>query len=425
MLTSKYKTYLLSTIIFVYTILYSILCHSQNDIVANSSTVIFIFFNFLTIFLLSKSPVSPWGIISINTALYLGIGVGHYLSSAPETSIWMIDSIRTHIPRSLHFMDFYTGEKKHLFTGLIIYPGSVTHAFFGFIFMVFGKNVYSTLFGIFLIKSATILVTYKTLFKLFDNNKAIIGTLVYTFLPTIMFYTVAFYKEATVQLLFSLIIYLTIIIKDKKSYWIIPLLTIILALLSRERFYIAAICIPYLFLEFLTMKNISKLTKGCIVTAILISVIYLIKLQEPTISDDPTVFFERLKELRESYKSLPHVNQINYSLPYPLAFIKLLYSPYMTLNKFAHYHSYSLLLIWGSFFNQFVIVIASIGFFKAIRERKWNLIRISTPLLILLTFAAYISPYSARLRDSTYLVILIFAIYLMRNVLGKKNTKKC
>ncbi len=424
MLISKYKTLLLSIIVFVYTIIYSILCHSQNGIVANSSTVVFICLNFIAIFLLSKSSISFRTILSINSALYLGIGLGHYLFNAPETSIWMTDSLRTHIPRSLHFMDFYTGAKKHLFSGLIIYPGSVTHAFFGFIFMIFGKSVYSTLLGIYLIKSATIFITYKVLLELFDNRRAAIGALAYTILPTIMFYTVAFYKEATVQLLFSLILYLAILIKNKMKYSLAPILALVLILLARERFYIAAICIPYLFLEFLTMKNISKLVKGISAIAISIAVIYIAKAQEVAISSDPTMFFERLKELRESYKNLPHVNQINYSLPYPLAFIKLLYSPYMTFNKFDHYHSYSLLLIWGSFFNQIIIIIGSIGFFKAIRDKKWDLIRISTPLLILLTFAAYISPYSARLRDSTYLVIIIFAIYLMRNILRKKNAEE-
>ena len=127
------------------------------------------------------------------------------------------------------------------------------------------------------------------------------------------------------------------------------------------------------------------------------------------------MLLEKVQQQRSYHSSFSDIiNQFNYMIPYPVAFIKILFSPYFSNNKFSIFTGPSSLLSWGSFINQLIIISAIVGLLKNFRKSSVHFY-LWLPLLIFLLFAAYISPWSGRLRDSFYPLIACYAAYYLYN----------
>ncbi|HOI42663.1 MAG TPA: hypothetical protein PK523_06930, partial [Elusimicrobiales bacterium] len=133
-------------------------------------------------------------------------------------------------------------------------------------------------------------------------------------------------------------------------------------------------------------------------------------------------FFLLLSDYRSAYMNYPDVTAVNASLPYPLAFLKILLTPFFTLNKFALFSDYSYILIWGSFFTQAVILLSVYGMgisLKSDRASNWFL---ALPFLLFLLMFAYIAPYNGRLRDSFFPFLAVYAAGGYFSFLGRRKS---
>jgi hypothetical protein len=84
----------------------------------------------------------------------------------------------------------------------------------------------------------------------------------------------------------------------------------------------------------------------------------------------------------------------------------------------------------GSFINQVIITLSILGFYKTIKNKKQIALHffVILPFIIFLLFAAYIGPWSGRLRDSFYPIIAVYgsvgAIYAGQYLRKKELNKK-
>ena len=185
---------------------------------------------------------------------------------------------------------------------------------------------------------------------MFNERVGLAGALIYAFSPTVIYYTTVFYKEAVVQLVVAAIILFSLKIYLKPSnwrYW--PALAVSLAVIINERFYLFFFFVATFILLGLVAARLSrKLYLAAIVVPAAFGVYALIgkyvdslaRVHIPYHKILPSLF-SLIKGNRAGYLSFSDVTAINLSLPYPLAFVKILFSPFFTLDKFTLFSDYS------------------------------------------------------------------------------------
>lgn len=379
-------------------------------------TVLF-FLNFRLIY--KDSQFSASSIIAQLILLNLSIGIAAIILKSPNTFFWVDDSLKTHLNESLKFTHFFQGNPPDASMG--IYSGLSTHSFTGLLFTIFGVNVLATVIAQLFFKVLAAAFIYKAAHFLWDKKTALLAMLLYGLCPTIFFYNLVFYKESAVQAFYAALIYFTLkIFVDKKYLYLVPFLVFFAALL-RERFYISyvfLVTVALVAFQFPLKKhpkqNILMLLSG------LTAVFFVYRHQSIQIQTLP----ETLVHYRSLHTNFGDVmNQYNYDIPYPVAFIKILFSPYFSPNKFKIFKDFSTLLTWGSFVNQAIILASVLGFIKLART-KFLHFSLWVPFILFLLFTAYISPWSGRLRDSFYPLISCYAAYFIcHNKFIKKALK--
>ena len=333
--------------------------------------------------------------------MYLGVYLGVYLSGAHESVIWMPDSYRVHLPQSILFMrgDNILRIPQHVDERFLFF-----HMITGVFFLFFGVNIYAGGAVLFIGKILSAFVIFILGARIFDKKVGIIALLIYSFMPTVLFHSIVFYKEVYVHLFVALIYYFSYrVLFEYQNKFLLPLL-ISLLLLFNERFYLASFFVITLFGLLLLSPKIPKKYRITLLSILSIFGLYIFYL-----------FFYDITHLaswRRSYNGYPDINKKwNTEIPYLLAFIKILFTPFFTFNKFDLYDKFAYLGIWGTFFNQIIISLMLGGLYKRIKKDILLNFLIFFPLFCFLLLFAYVGPAHGRLRDSFLPVISIYAAY--------------
>ncbi len=356
----------------------------------------------------------PSHIIFQIALLNISIALTAQIIHSPVDFFWVQDSILSHLPISLKYTAFLKGQASvhDTFTGLYDISGKNTHFVTGAFLAILGTNTFATIMAQLFFKLITAVCIYFICDILLNRKIGFIAVQIYSFCPTIFFYNLVLYKESATHAFLALTILLSLKIFLKQKYSLIFPLALILFLMSMERFYIAYLSIVMIFLftlhTLLTKKNLRYALLTIVALILIACGIYRSEIAE--------IFFkgvQKVNDLRLEHSRFSDVmNQYNYQIPYIAAFFKILFSPYFTPNKFTIFFNFSTLLIWGSFPNQVIILTSVIGFFKLSKKSIYH-IYLWAPFILFLLFAAYVSPWSGRLRDSYYPLIACYAAYFL------------
>lgn len=401
-----------------------ILLKSSNIYVQNTSSFVYILitlYGILNLYRLKLRPLKSLLLcFLLQLILIVSFSIDHNYS---KSQLWVSDSVQTHVVEankvktSLHNSNFLS----HTYSR----PGRTTHTLTGIFFSIFETSPFISSVAQLLLKLVTSIILYHSITSIINTNTALLSVLLYNFMPVQLFHTTVLYKESAVHFGISLFVAAIAFLKSKRLLSSFLLFSISILQLKHERFYISASLIssiPFIFYMYRpqTLKN-----KLIIIIGLLISSALALS----TFNDIPNItwFFNKMKELRESYSSLPGINYaLNYEIPYPLAFIKLYFSPHFSFNKFSMFLGYSSIITSGTLFNYFFMIFALIGNAKLIKTNHRLGLLLTMPLLFFLVIAAYISPWSFRLKDSFHPIFCMFSsigIFYFKNLAGDKLNK--
>lgn len=353
--------------------------------------------------------------------IHLGIIISAAIFNSPQSFFWAPDSVGTHIPESIKYMNAFRGDYVEDLGKL---PGKTTHIVTAIVMSVFGVHTWTTLLSQLLFKSLSLYCTYYIGKTLWNREVGIAAMLILGLTPTVFFYNITFYKESAVQAFIALTIACYLKIFIEKKYLYIILSVIALGVLSKERLYIFYLFLP-LPIFFIFIRFFKENVKNYIFLFILFA--GFLAFINKFFGSIYYGFFEtawiQIQNARIANSGYADVNNaFNYEIPYFVAFLKIIFTPYFTFNKFDIFSNTSLLLVWGSPINQIVMLLSMYGGIKAVIQNRIHLI-IWIPLLIFFTLAAYISPWSGRLRDSFYPIVSIYSAFAIYTILNNQKIK--
>lgn len=351
--------------------------------------------------------------------IHFGFGIGGYFTNSNVNFFWVTDSVNTHLPEALKYLKFLKGEIS--FSQIGEFAGVSTHLVTGIFIGIFGENSFSTVMAQFVFKTISISATYLICLKLWDRRTGLIAILLYGLCPTVMLYNLVLYKESASQAYFSLSLLFLINVFVDKKYWHFVFLLFSVVLLLNERFYLAylfLLMLPYFIYNLPFKKSFFRVFMFGVLIFLIFYGAYLFNYKQAL---NNFSLIDKIKGYRAHHQGFSDVKQgLNYSIPYPLAVVKLFFTPYFALNKFNMFFNISTLLTWGSFINQLIVGCSLIGFYKLVRE-KFLYFVLWLPFIVFITVTAYVSPWNGRLRDSFYCCIVCYASYfLVQNNLFKK-----
>lgn len=352
-------------------------------------------------------------ILGVVFAVHFGILFAVWLYGADVSSLWVPDSVNHHVPMANKFVEVLrSGSSERMVEWLWQSDGPLTHSVAGVFFILFGASAVSTGAALLIFKLATTVFIYGLGRDLFGDKKwGLVAAVIYGLMPTVLFYTISYYKEAAVQMLVAGVLWgVTSVLNFRRSAAVVGIVASVF--LIRERFYLVpALALPAFFVSLLQLarnrKNHGPIRLGLLVfVVVLLGLFYLVYDERYLVSELPRV----LQLTRENLNSLPGVDPaFNRDLFYPLALIKSYFTPFFGWRKFVMFFDFSFLLLWGSFVHQAVSLIAAVEGWRRCRER-WSVhLMFWTPFFILLCALAYLAPYSGRQRDSLYPVIAVYA----------------
>jgi len=408
--------------LFLVGILYSVLLFIYPSINKDSFITIVFLAIIFSLFILNikvinknslyKNSYYKYIAVLMTLALHSGILLGCYFVDVKDSILWVVDSYEMHLPGAINVANYLAGNEGIRDTGSAWDKIYFTHILVGIFFYVFGISPIISSIVLMFAKMGTVFVIFLLGKRLFDNKIAAIAAVIYSLMPTILLYTLVFYKEAIIQfLVVSIILFFHDVFNAKRKVYSSIMLVILLSLIMNERFYLFPIFVAIIYMNLLFDHSIGKTIKIIFSMIILLASIQFYLIYSTVI--DFANILQIVEGFRVAYNSYDDVNDINANLPYVLSIIKLIFTPFFTLNKFDLFGNFSYILIWGSIFNQVVIAISLIGMYKSLSlnfKKHWYVI---TPFIIFLSVFAYVSPYNGRLRDSFYPIIVIYAGYGM------------
>lgn len=395
---------LLYSFLFFSTVIYSIGTNVASPFHNNFVTIAYIIC-LLLVFSFSARRISvdlsPQPFMWLIPILYLGIYLGVYLAGANESVIWMHDSYRVHLPHTQSLMVDWDFLK---------FPTTVDERFLSFhiisaiIFSIFGLNIYAGGIVLFVGKILTAFFIYKLARKLFNEQTAAIALLIYILVPTVLFYSIVFYKEVYVHLFVVMTYYFSYqLFFEAKTRAAVPLL-VSLFLVFNERFYIASFFVITFFLFSAVYTKGRMRVLGLILSVLGCGGIFYLFQTD----------IMNLQSWRNSYNGYADIDKRwNVDIPYFLAFFKILFTPFFNLRKFELFNTFSYLLIWGSFLNQIAIALMIGGGVSLLKKNSRLVFLVFLPFICFLLLFAYVGPAQGRLRDSFYPIIAIFSGFFM------------
>lgn len=364
-------------------------------------------------------------LLSVVVGLHLGILLGYFLWDSPIDRLWVPDSTSQHVPGANAVVDLLISRSSSSSGNGEFY---FTHYFVGIFFLIFGANPIASGIALLIPKLLTIVLTFKLGARAFDERVGLIAAASYGLLPTILFYTLAFYKEAFVHCFAMGATYILFLInrREHTKIHVLALLGLLL-LIANERFYLFPLfAISTLWVAWSTLAA-SHLRRAGVVALLVVSAAVYVS-QFSTKLDFGNIFSE-LTRFKNEYNSYADVDRRwNADLLYPLGVIKLYFSPYFHPRKFDLFYEFSLLLIWGSFFSQFVLLFGAIqvfrqmlsdGFAKFINSFGFMFV----PFIGVMLVFGYVAPFAGRIRDTFVPIMAIFFAKIFVDYILRKKSK--
>ncbi|MBN8539913.1 MAG: hypothetical protein J0L82_05965 [Deltaproteobacteria bacterium] len=344
----------------------------------------------------------------------LGILIASHSMGYAEKMFWVADSINTHHPGALFFFSFISGESQLPIQSLWenLTPGAVTHAWVALWYLLVEPSAVVSTIALVFLKFVTGLILIKLLKEFFDRfceppgSSAYLATAIFFWVPTVTFHTIVLYKEAMVHLAFTCVLLCIFRLLKRQHLGSIGLLILSISVLLIERFYVAATLLPLLL--FVSWQALSR--RNILLSVLVVGVIIgVVSLYGAEIS--PLELMAKIKQQRLYHASFSDVSfKFNYEIPYIVALGKALFTPIWSPDKIKMFTGLSTLVTWGAFVHYFVVLTYLVGSYRlARRGSTFQMLILQSPLLIFLLFAAYISPWAGRVRDSYYPLFVIFA----------------
>ncbi len=353
--------------------------------------------------------------------LSFGIMLGYSIAQGGIQEIWIIDAQAMHVPGAINISNFISGTEPLRKLGSVFDKIYLTNAYVGIWFYIFGASPEVSMIALTSMKCLTTYFLYLLTLEIFNKQCALIASLIYTIVPTLLFYSITYYKEMLIQLCITM--FCLGLVRLNKSFDIknIALLLVSLLTLSNERFYLFPILGGTLFLRVILINRIPNSIKYLtFLISLSLAALFQLKYQEQIPIQK---IISSIQQFHKAYNNYSDVNSGVSSL-YPISLVRFVFTPFFTFNKFDLFHNYSYLLIWGSFFNQAIIATA----IYTILIKSRNLIKeywyLFLPSLFFIFLFAYIAPYSGRLRDTFYPLVCLWASYQINNLkIWKQNEK--
>lgn len=362
------------------------------------------------------AQISDGKLVAFFGALHALMMLSAYFAGAPPEAFWVPDAINQHLPRAENMAAFLRGDAELRGMHVIWDKFYLAQVATGIGFAIFGKSpIVSTLAMVliktfasyFVVKSAAYFERSKI-----DGRIKLQSLWLFAFNPMVVFHTSVFYKEAGVYFVMALLGYCLLKVLDKRS-WSVALAVSLLLLLN-ERFYFGVFYAGGITIAVLTTQanglsnRLKSILAGCGLAIGIIFVYFY--------SGHISLFkiWDVLQAQRVAYLSYNDVSEINRTLVYPAAVVKLLFSPYFTFGKVTDYNFFAQLIPWGAVIHQCLLLFGLLGLLRS------NLRNSADPALILsratvcvfavfLLMFGYVAPYAGRLRDSIIPILLIYS----------------
>lgn len=344
-------------------------------------------------------------ILGSTALIYGGIVAGALLAGAPESVFWVSDSVITHVPMVDQMV-------KAIQSGTLIEqikplaPGTTTHIFTAFCFILFGKSTYSSLIALMILKCLAAMGIFFLTKELYHRKAAYFSSLLYILSPTVLFYTITLYKEAAVQAFVAWILYFFVLFYRKHKSWAVIPFLVLLGMISFERIYLPWLILPSLFVLTMFGQKRHRLL-GLVLATCGFAIMYL---YTPVLKRSPTEILATIEDLRQAQMAYTDYSfSFNYEIPYPLAVLKAFFTPFFTPVKFAIFSDFSYLLIWGSFVNQAILLAFLWQWVREFKKERLFHFMLTAPFFVFVLLLAYIAPWSGRIRDSFYPLVTLYA----------------
>jgi len=345
-------------------------------------------------------------------AVHLGMLLGIALLDSSGCVLWVVDSYNIHVPGSLRVMEFLKGQGFGSRTS--IYDRTyLAHVLAGISFFIFGVNQIASGLALMIGKLGAVFYLFRLTKELIDERAARLASLVYIILPTALFYTITFYKEATVQFLVAMVSYYLIKVYRYGRWQEFLLLCLGLLFLGNERHYLVPCYFISAGVAIFASRHISLRQKTFITLSGFLGYLLFRKYYYDMNFQS---LWASLQEYRQIYLSYSDVREINKTLPYPLALIKLYFTPFFTVRKLEEYSMVSALITWGSFVYEIIAFMGVMGLlFIKKKKNCFEIFVLSISMILFHLVFAYVAPYNGRLRDSFLSTIILISILYLQN----------
>lgn len=363
--------------------------------------------------------------------VYLGVVIGLVLAGRTD-QLWVADSDTLHVPGVSRAVEFLSGRRDLSMKSVFGEQVQLVYLWVALWVLPLGLTPVVTALALLVLKVVTWLYVERRVRENFGAEAAQLALCFLIFVPTQIFYGLVFYKEPMVQLLASVAIFESLRFYRTGRNGALLAAFVAISFLALERFYLA----PMIFFGVLaamsrllgrsSARQRVVMAVGALAAAGVFGFLYMRDFGE-------IEFFPRLARFRADMMAPSDISrEWNADLWYPLAVVKVLFTPFFTFHKFEIFKDLSALLTWGSFASQVVIALGCYGFWLQMRgggarveaplggrpasEARVGALIMALPLIAFILFFGYLAPYSGRQRDSFFPVIATFAALAVRRL---------
>lgn len=362
-------------------------------------------------------------VLGASSAIHIGILLGYGLMDGANDKLWVFDTYNLHLPSAANIAGFLSGTDSLRTLQSSFDRIYATQIFVGVFFYLFGINPIASGLALLIAKLVTVFMLIKLGRILASEKVGIIAAAAYVFLPTITFYTTVFYKEAFIHLFVVSIMYLNVETHRRGlsiSRFIFS--AVLLFLIANERFYLFPLFLISTGWVIIAGSNLSKMKIALLAGAAGAACVGFVL----HFSDEIRFsnLFSEIARFKAEYNAYSDVDKKwNAELMYPLGVAKLYLSPYFHPRKFDMFSDFSLLIIWGSFFSQIILLGAAWQVLKDLRANVGSFVKtkgfLFLPFLGFMAVFGYVAPFAGRLRDA---FVPLLAIYFAAAFLSASNS---
>lgn len=379
---------------------------------------------FLVVFSCSQKRHELLGlVIGISFAVYFHltlVAIAHVLGVA-ESVLWVPDSLSMHVPGALDFSAFINGWGPLRNREVVWDRLYFTQIWVGIWFSIFSHGPEVSSIAMMVVRLLVACLVFWTGSMWRGRSVGVLAAALYLTAPSVSYYSSVFYKESVVHLFVSLFFCGVIGLMRYQSRGYGILVALGLLGLVNERFYL----FPLLIVGggvFFSRTDLLRRHWGVLgLIGVTLTGGFLLVFGSALIADSP---IEQLANFRHAYMSYGDVSSVNRELVYPLAVVKLLFSPYFTMDKIGVFTDISQMLWMTSLWQQMLTLAALFGlmqFARASNNKTEFVVQHSLfwlPYFSLLALFGYVAPYNGRLRDSLLPGLLIYSASAITGVSG-------